>query len=229
MLLVATVGLGQTVDYDKIVLPENVEASQIEEKLVQLAWKNYPQKKIAEIEAGRAQNQVNKASWDWLNRITVSGNLNEFTINPEDNLRAQYYPRYNFNLSIPLGMFVDQANNSRISRANLEIELEQLKQLKLHIRTEVLSRYEDFKRTGEILKEKNKQKLELERRLYVAQNPTAKPNSKVVTDNTAVIDRLNDQIVVIKQEIITWTSSNRTAKLRLEEFIGVKYEEAIIQ
>ena len=159
MLLVATVGLGQTVDYDKIVLPENVEASQIEEKLVQLAWKNYPQKKIAEIEAGRAQNQVNKASWDWLNRITVSGNLNEFTINPEDNLRAQYYPRYNFNLSIPLGMFVDQANNSRISRANLEIELEQLKQLKLHIRTEVLSRYEDFKRTGEILKEKNKQKL----------------------------------------------------------------------
>lgn len=213
-----TMALGQPVNYDKIVVPEHIKTAQIEERLVQLAWQNYPQARVAELQQERAEASAGKANWDWLNRITVSGNLNEFTLDPESNARADFYPRYNFNLSLPLGIFVDQSKNAKMARANVAIEQEELKQLKLRIRTEVLVRYEDHIRTKEILLQKRAvlQKLEERRSSIKLQNPNA---------SASELSRIEDQILQVQQDVTTWTSSVRVTKLRLEEYIGVTLEE----
>lgn len=218
LIFAAPMAFAQPVNYDKVIVPEHIKTVQLEERLVQLAWQNYPQARVAELQQERAEASAGKANWDWLNRITVSGNLNEFTIDPESHARAEFYPRYNFNLSLPLGIFVDQSKNSKMARANVAIEQEELKQLKLRIRTEVLVRYEDHVRTKEILLQKREvlQKLEERKNTIKLQNPNV---------STAELSRIEDQILQVKQEVTTWTSSVRVTKLKLEEYIGVKLEE----
>jgi hypothetical protein len=56
----------------------------------------------------------------WLNNIIVQGNLNEFTI--KEGLgssssgtlsQSTQYPRYNFGVAIPFGLFINNENRSR--------------------------------------------------------------------------------------------------------------------
>jgi outer membrane protein TolC len=222
LLFSTTKVLGQSVNYDKVIIPEHIKASQMEERLVQLAWQNSPQGRVGELEQVRAEAYATKANWDWLNRVTVSGNLNEFTIDPAENARAEYYPRYNFNVSIPLGVFVDQAKNAKIARTNVAIEEEQIKLLKLRIRTEVLTRYEDHIRTKTLLTQKLEvlQKLEERQATLNLQNP--KPTQ-------GELSRIEDQIKQVEQDITTWTSNTKMTKLRLEEYIGVQFEEVYVE
>lgn len=221
LLLCAATAQGQSVKYDQIIPPDHVNQTLLEERLVQLAWKNYPQNRVAELELERAEGYASKANWDWLNRITISGNLNEFTLNPETHTRAEFFPRYNFNLTIPLGVLVDQTSNARIARANVAIEEEQIKQLKLRVRSEVLTRYEEYKRTNDLLKEKIAFLQTLERRLIQLQTENPKPHMNDV-------NRISDQIAQSKQDVIIWTSNSKLVKVKLEEYIGVRLEEVSV-
>src|SRR5690606_33252366 len=106
-LLISTPLLGQNIDYNKIILPESSRASEFEEKLVQLAWRNHPSNEALRREVNIAGYNVKQNNASWLENIRITGNMNEFTINKASDPfgRAAFYPKYNFGASVSLGTF----------------------------------------------------------------------------------------------------------------------------
>ncbi len=80
-VLIPVCSLAQSVDYNKIIVPDQVPSISFEERLVQLAWKNHPTNKAAMQKVEVAQAIKAKASWAWLDNFFVQANVNEFTGN----------------------------------------------------------------------------------------------------------------------------------------------------
>ncbi|MEM9388895.1 MAG: TolC family protein [Bacteroidota bacterium] len=221
IIIISNTVWGQKIDYNKVILPRNSGSISLEERLVQLAWQNNPASEIAQKNIGVSEYRVNIAKWDWLSRIVVSGNINEFTIDQE-NERAEFFPRYNFALNVPLGVFAKQPMETRMVRQQLYIEQEKLNQLKLEIRAEVLKRYENYKRDmkiadllGEVLSET--------KTVYDNVKGQINTGQLVVGENYDISERFKRaQIDKIKAD-----AQVKISKLSLEEMIGIKYEEVI--
>src|SRR5690606_9126469 len=123
----------QTIDYNKIVLPDRAQSSDFGEKLVQLAWKNHPTNEILRRQLTIAEYQVKRSAADWLNMITLQGNINEFNIQEQDAAVPVFLPRYNFGLLVPLGIFVGNPNDTKQNRQRVSIAQEEINAQKLEI------------------------------------------------------------------------------------------------
>jgi outer membrane protein TolC len=154
LLFVTVHAFGQNVDYNKIILPDHVQSPDFAEKLVQIAWRNNPLNEVLRNEIKISEYQVKKNAGSWLDIITVSGNLNEFTINPDadDNNRASFYPRYNVRASISLGMFVNIPYQTKMDRQAVAIAESNLDARKLEVRNIVMKTYNDYLLTEKIYK-----------------------------------------------------------------------------
>ena len=110
----------QSVDYNKIIVTEQISAISFEERLVQLAWRNHPSNRVVTQKVEFAQSLRAKARWSWLDNIFVEGNYNEFTGDGDvDDLARAFYPRYNVGVRLPLSIFVQaplsaQAANDQV-------------------------------------------------------------------------------------------------------------------
>jgi outer membrane protein TolC len=138
-----------------IVIPENYDTQSFRELLVEEATKNVSITRDAlnEVEIERYRLGISKA--EWLNYITVSGNLNEITLNPSkyaNSNQALFFPRYNFGISIPLGTLFTNSYNTKIARSNLAIAKEKQRYAPIQLRSEVLSKFEDYIQARELLK-----------------------------------------------------------------------------
>lgn len=151
LLFVSCHVFGQSVDYNKIILPDHVQSPDFAEKLVQLAWKNNPNNEVLRREVKIAEYEVKKNAGSWLDIIGIQGNLNEFTINPDadPNNRAAFFPRYNIRAAISLGMFVNIPVQTKIDRQQILINEATVDAQKLEIRNIVMKTYNDY-----LLKEK---------------------------------------------------------------------------
>lgn len=94
-----------------------------------------------------ANQDLKKAKSEWLNLINPNFNLNEFTLAGtlgSNNQFNTFWPRYNINLSIPLGIFT--GNRSMINKTKLNIEQAQLNQesVILNIKRTVRVYYQDY-------------------------------------------------------------------------------------
>ena len=65
LLFIPFISFSQSVDYNKIIVPDQVPEISFEERLVQLAWKNHPTNKVAVQKVEMAQALKSKASWAW--------------------------------------------------------------------------------------------------------------------------------------------------------------------
>lgn len=128
------------------VIPTNSPSLTLEEKLVRLAWQNYPENRIIEHSQNISEENLHQARWAWLDEIRVQGNLNEFSISPpagaED--RANFFPRYNVGVTFTPGLIVRIPSNVRKAKEDLKIAEEQINSQKLMVRTLVLSRYQNL-------------------------------------------------------------------------------------
>src|SRR5690606_36649286 len=151
LLFVTAHAFGQNVDYNKIILPDHVQSPDFAEKLVQLSWRNNPLNEVLRREVTASEYEVKKAAGSWLDIISLTGNLNEFNLNPsaDDNDRANFYPKYNVGARISLGMFVNIPYQTKIDRQRVAIAESQLDARKLEIRNVVMKTYNDY-----VLKEK---------------------------------------------------------------------------
>jgi outer membrane protein TolC len=153
-LLFVTVNVfGQSVDYNKIILPDHVQSPDFAEKLVQLAWQNNPLNEVLRSEVKIAEYAVKRNKADWWDIIHLQGNLNEFTVNKyilkqddeeERAQRADFYPLYNVRANISLGMFVRIPYNSRINKQQVAIAESNLDARKLEIRNVVMKTYNEY-------------------------------------------------------------------------------------
>jgi outer membrane protein TolC len=115
----------------------------VRQKLVDLALQN-PDNEIADLNIQAAGYQLKSAKWAWLNAITIAGNLNEYSIQPQYAQFALLYPKYNFGILLPLGSLGTRAMDVKLARAKLGIQQATKESLYRDIRTQTLTKYEDY-------------------------------------------------------------------------------------
>lgn len=225
LVLVVILGLisvkAQSVDYNKIILPSKTQDVEIAERLVQLAWQNNPQNSIVKNNVTIAEKQLNQAKVFWLGKIRIAGNVNEFTLDPE-NARSEFYPRYNFGLMFTLDDFTNGAAIKKISQAQLLNAQEEVNSQKLAIRGEVLRRYEIYKLNLEKFKIQNEATedaysnyLRTEQRFKNGEIDMVEFNRSTSLYNSEKINKL------------TVESELSISKINLEELIGVDLDEVM--
>ena len=211
----------QPVDYKKVILPSNVSTTDFGERLVQIAWQNYPENAQFKSDIESAELNLKNARWNWLNQIRISGNLNEITIDQdlvtENNL---FFPRYNIGLTIPLGIFVNSPTNSRIAKKELDKTNLALKKQMLTIREEVLKAYQDYLMFQDIYKIKN-DLAEEEYSNFLTVEQSFQSGEASLSDYKEATKGYN---LELESKII---AQNRLikAKLTLEKWIGIKLED----
>ncbi len=225
-LIVVITSYGQSVDYNKIILPDNAKDISIEERLVQIAWKNNPTTAMAANNVQSDLYRLRKSQWSVLDHLRFQGNLNEFTIKGRDTSdptnMANFFPRYNISLNFTLGDFVTTPLDNKIARKSYENEGESLKQLKLQLRADVLRRYLHYKTARELFEIQKgyfddlSAKFDLDKRKF---------NNGEITLNefNTSKDRFDNQQI----KKITTNESYQQSKLDLEELLGLKLEEIL--
>lgn len=211
----------QQIDYNKIILPEGINVTDFGEKLVQLAWKNHPSNQMVVKDYEIAKVSLTQAKWSWLSQISASGNLNEFTLNPDQNVNT-FFPRYNFGVIIPLGIFMSVPTNTKIAEKELEkVDLE-IKQQMLLLRNQVLQAYQNYLMYEQIFKLKS-ELIEDERSSFLTTEESFENGEATLEEYKAALRSYNTEL----EEHIKAKNSFENAKLELEMFIGVNLEEII--
>lgn len=206
----------QQVDYNTIILPKEVKNVSLKERLVQLAWANHPSNRVIENEVSIARNNINVAKSSWLGLITLTGNLNEFNINPDAFPgNNNFYPRYNVGLTIPLSIFMETPNEVKAARKELIISEEKLNEQKLALRAEVLSRYETYLEAKQLLEIQRINRLNEENYFELVKQ-------KFIEEQVSIED-YNDSFAKLNEakakEIQLKTAYNK-AVIQIEELIG---------
>ncbi|SKA46017.1 Outer membrane efflux protein [Chitinophaga eiseniae] len=122
-----------------------VTVARFKEKLVELALQN------PDISQYAIKKEINKyekniAGSAWLNHFTAAGNLNEFTIkgNSNNNVNANYYPRYNFGVMLPLGNLIKIPNDVKRVKAEGRLLEKQREAESNALKGKVLEAYEEY-------------------------------------------------------------------------------------
>ncbi len=153
LVFLSTLASAQSIDYNKIIVTEQVSAISFEERLVQMAWRNNPSNKVAMQKVEQAQTLRSKARWSWLDNIYVEGNYNEFTGKDEiDALARSFYPRYNIGVRLPLGTFVQTPLSAQAANDQVVMSEFNVNSKKLEVREGVMLAVERLKERFKIVK-----------------------------------------------------------------------------
>lgn len=190
----------------------------IREKLIQLAVLN-SDVQIDEANVNIAKYNLKKAKASWFDQINISGNVNEFVIKGSD--AANYFPKYNLGVSIPLGLFQKHSNDVKIAQEIITInELTRNEKIK-QIRTEVLTKYENYLEKKQIL-ELQMEITEEEYTLWLKAQKDYKVSGKM--------DDLNKAYKNYNSELSKQRSAERdlrVAYIELEEVVGFRLDEIL--
>jgi outer membrane protein TolC len=124
--------------------PSVTSRESIEDRLVQLALDKSYVAKSAVYESQVAEAQLKQSKALWIDKLRVTGNLNEFTMQPDKYVRSQFFPRYNFSVGFTLGDFVIIPQQTKLNRAAYEVTRLNIDSQRLAIRTEVLKKYNHY-------------------------------------------------------------------------------------
>lgn len=210
----------QRVDYREIILPSRADSISFEEKLVQLAWQNYPENKIAETQAFVAKKELHLERWSFLDNARFNYNVNEGNLNPQLVNNNFFYPRYNIGFTVFLSDFTRIPFKTKIAKKKMEIAEEEIKQQKLKIRAEVLKRYNTYLLKVELYK--------LFTRIAESVNANYLLVSKKFEDGEVTLEEFNESeshYTTSIQNKLTAETEMKIAKIELEELIGMKLEE----
>ncbi len=213
---------GQGIDYNKVVLPDHITPNNIEDKLVQLAWKNHPSNKIIMKDVDIARREASLSRWKWLDDIYAQGNLNEFTLAKSSERPANvFFPRYNFGIRLSIGTFANTSALAKIAdqkviRATYTIDAQ-----KLAVREEVLTDLEKVRLTYKQYRVRQNIKED-----YLAMYKAAKKkfeNAEVTNMDQyrLTLQAYADQV----DKAIATESAFNSAKIALEALVGVALEE----
>jgi outer membrane protein TolC len=215
---------GQGIDYNKIILPEQVKSDDIGERLVQLAWKNHPTNEILRKQLVIDEAAIKRSASQWLDIVTLQFNVNQFVLDPASDEfgRAQFYPRYNIGARIPLGMFVSLPNQVKQDRQQLQITNQEINVQKLKIRNVVLKSYNDYVLAEKIYKLQFQQYNDSESNMKLTEQrfKNGEMTFDAYTNSQAVFNRIAIQLLQAETEF-------KNKKLDLEQLVGVKLEDVL--
>lgn len=218
--------VAQNIDYNKIILPEGAVVLDLEEKLVQLAWRNNPQVKIAGAAVSDAREQAIAIRNNWSNTIGVTGNMNEFNVKSLTNsasttgLGAAFFPRYNFYLNLPLSLIAQTPHLRKAAQARTASAEQEVNLLKLEIRNKVLKLYKDYKLAEKIYQIRQEDFADEESNFKLTEE-------KFKSQQVAMEDYLRAHRVLSEVKIAREVAETnlQKAKLDVEQIIGVKLDD----
>ena len=222
-MLISVPLFGQNIDYNKIILPEHSSMDFVE-KLVQLAWKNHPTNDIYRREVNIADYQLAQSRAAWLDIVRFTGNLNEFTINPNANNdvfgRAAFYPRYNIGASLSLGQFFTIPANNKKNKEILLAAQSTVNAQKLATRATVIKAYNEFLMHEKIYKLQSQLMTDNETSHKIIEQRFKNGETTFEIYSQSLSNYSQIQISVLEAE-----KNYKNFKLDLEQLIGVKLEE----
>jgi outer membrane protein TolC len=221
LFLAPFLSMAQSIDYNKIIVTEQISAISFEEKLVQLAWRNHPSNKVVTQKVELAQSMRSKARWSWLDNIYVEGNYNEFTGKDEiDPLARSFYPQYNVGVRLPLSTFVQTPLNAQIANDQVLISEFDVNTKKLEVRETVLLAVERLKERFKVVKLRERIQ---EDYFLMFQSSEKKFKAGEITLETY---RGTSQAYYMKEEeIIEARSIFNQQRIALEAMIGVELKD----
>ena len=224
LLLVPLIGVGQDLDFSRVVPPQTTTPRTFEDQLVQWAWFNSPGNLVHKKRIEIAAQEVKLTWWEWLSDAQASFNLNEANFADTDSTLNNnlFFPRYNFGLTFNLGSIFSRPGQRKIAQHQLKIaELEEQQQM-LEVRAEVLSRYEDYELALQILKSKT-QAVESAEAVYTLVEERFQDDKVDFEDYNTVSNRY-----FAAQEALAVAQANvNKARIALEELIGLPWERAV--
>lgn len=224
LLIFSIAGFAQNVDYNEVILPFGRMTNDFAEKLVRLAWANDPESAGVRASERAAVYNVKLAGAEWLNTIVIQGNLNEFNINPEEDIfnRSQFLPRYNFGVRLTLGTFLTIPYQTRLRRQELEVARSAVNDRMLAIRASVLRLYNNYLMQQELYTLQAEMSSIAENTYRLAEQ---KFRSAEISYEEYTLARTayNEARVLFLQT----QSSFRNSKIDLEEMIGIPLEDVM--
>lgn len=209
-------------------LPKNLSEEEKErfgQRLVQLAYQNNPHSRMMSESVELAQYDVKLAKMEWLNTVTVSGNLNEFTLSPQSDVynRSAYYPKYNISGRISVGMFFTIPYNIQKSRQQLQISETMKEENRVTLEAEVLRRYNDYLMNEKIYRLQSEMMMDAENKFQVSEEKFRSGEIPFEEYSSMRSGVSSAQMALYRAE-----ASFANAKVSLEELIGVKLEDVLI-
>ncbi|RBL88020.1 TolC family protein [Chitinophaga flava] len=205
----------------------NPSNNAIRERLVELALDN-PQMRIAGYQKDKTNYEVTKASASWLNYVTASMNINEVTTgaykanNPD---RANiYYPLWNIGINVPLGSLISKPADVKIARKNRAIATEEKEVLARLIKRQILSLYEDYLNKADLLNIQTEMAEDEAANLQTVEEKFSSGGVGYQEYSTAS-KSYSEQL--FKQKVLQ--RDLNVVKLQIEEIIGVRLEEVLLQ
>jgi len=221
LIHLATYGLAQQVDYNSIILPGSAKDLDFSEVLVRLAWQNNPSNKVLKSRLTISEIELKQAQWKWLEQIQVTGNLNEFNLNPDLNQNL-FFPRYNISAYIRLSNFVDSPQEAKKMRQETIIAEQNINSQKLALRAEVLRLYQTFLTEQEMLRIQGENFTNMQSMYNLAEQKFSK-GEITLDEYNSLADRNNAE----KMKMVSYQSNFNIAKINLEELIGVRLEDVL--
>ncbi|MBL7856243.1 MAG: TolC family protein [Cyclobacteriaceae bacterium] len=214
----------QVVNYSVVIPPKSAAGLSIEERLVQLAWNNNPENSIAEKKVELSRLDLKAANFRFLDIVRISSNINEFVLNPSQdvNNRADFYPLYNIGLSLPLSMFSDNPINVKKSKVSLSIAQDQVKAQMLRVRSETLRLYTLYVLAEEKLRVQQDAEQNSYANVRLVEENFKKGVESLLSYNSTLERYTNHKLRRMDAEVEV-----RLAKIRIEEVIGVPLETVI--
>lgn len=222
LLVISTPLLGQNVDYNKVIPPESSQATEFGERLVQLAWRNHPSNEALRREVNIAEYNVKQSNVSWLDNIRVTGNYNEFTINPASDPfgRSAFFPKYNISASVSLGTFFSIPYNIKKSREAAVISQANVNTQKLAVRNEVLKLYNDYLMRERIFK--------LQSQALLDNETSHKLEEQRFRRGDITFDLYSASLAAYNNAMVAHLQAERdfkNSKLDLEQWIGMRLED----
>lgn len=222
LLLISAPVFAQNVDYNKIILPEYTKSPEFAEKLVQLAWKNHPTNEVIRRDVNVAQVAVRQSAAQWLDIVRFTGNMNEFTINPQADVfgRSAFYPRYNISASISLGQFLNIPYTTKMNKEKLMQAQANVNVQKLAVRNQVMKAYNEYVLREKIYKVQSQLLIDNETSHKMIEQ---RFKNGETTFETYSISLTNHSTMTLNQ--LEAERNFKNAKLDLEQLIGMRLED----
>ena len=210
----------QQVDYGKIIPDSSRAGMNIEDKLVSIAWENYPKNETFQHEIRKSQEKVKQARLGWAQPLSVQFYYGEPHINP--NFESNFFPRYNLGLNVNIGQILQTPSKIRSAQQDLAISLNNINTQKHLIRAEVLRRYYNYQLKLELLKihiqaqdDAYNAYLDITQKFKDGRATLETYTQAALSQNQAAEQKIKSEMEV------------KMAKVAVEELIGVRLEEVL--
>jgi outer membrane protein TolC len=207
---------------DAIATPGFMMNDKLGHELAKLAASHY-RVKIADDNVKYTQQEMDKVKLSWMNNFNASFNLNEFSLqNSLFQQQNSFFPRYNFSLSLPLGIISTKKKEIQMAKTNnqrsidiRELEIQQLKEA-------VIQEYQTYVSNNYLL-EIHQLNLQDEKLILDKVTQSFETNQIDIEAYTNYTRRYNENLT----KKVTLLRDLNISRYRLEAYLGMDLDTAL--